>query len=115
MRKVQRWAVLAFVAMLLAGVYHLTHWPDAPIEDVSSAALGMMLLEKENRLYVLAVTKGSAAERAGVLPGDYLLRLEDEMLGGMSELEALMEDAQEPMELLIRREGQEIFIQLPVK
>ena len=116
MRKVIRFAVPAVALLLVAaGICFSLRQDDVPQQGGSSAALGMMMLEREKGLYVLAVTQDSLADKAGILPGDYLLCLDDEKLQDMIQLDALMDAAQGPMELLIRRDGQEIPIQLPVK
>ena len=75
MRKWLRYSVMLLAVLLLAaGLYGCLRKDDGYSMESSSTGLGLMLLEKDESLYVLAVTKGSPAEKAGVLPGDYLIQ-----------------------------------------
>lgn len=113
MRRIICWAALLLAALLLALGLHHTAVPDAalPVEG-SSAALGLMLLEKERGLYVLAVTKDSPADKAGVEPGDYLLRMEDVTLQDAASLEALLNGDAEVITLTVKRNGRELDVLL---
>lgn len=81
----------------------------------SSAGLGMMLLEKEQGLYVLAVTADSPAERADVRPGDYLVRAGEETLRSTAQLDALIDSDAGVLELCLKRNERELVIQLPTR
>lgn len=116
MRRVIRAAVLALaLAVIAAGVIHVFRREDAPMSGGSSAGLGLMLLEREKGLYVLAVTQDSPADKAGFRPGDYLLRADDVPLDGVTQLDALIDAAERELSVRIRRSGQEQMLRLPAR
>lgn len=116
MRKLLSCGALLLAGILLAlGIYHACT-PDAPLPTGnSSASLGLVLLEKENGLYVLAVTQDSPADRADIRPGDYLLRAETENVTTVPQLDALIAPARESIHVLLRRDGRELQIRLPIR
>lgn len=116
MRKWLRYSVLLLVVLLLAaGLYGCLRKDDGYSMESSSTGLGLMLLEKDESLYVLAVTKGSPAEKAGVLPGDYLIQADDIRLHHPDQLnEAIPANAGE-MQLQLMRDGEEIIVRLTTK
>lgn len=114
MRRMLRYAALLFVLLLIAaGVYQALRPDDGVHPEGSGAALGLMLLEREQGLYVLAVTQDSPADKAGVLPGDYLLRADEEPLADSGQLDALVREDAGEVTLLLRRDEQELQLQLP--
>ena len=119
MKKIIRWgaAVLVLAMLVIAGCLHgvRREVPTAP--SGSSAGLGLMLLEKENDagLYVLAVTQDSPADRAGVHPGDYLLRAGETELQKASQLDALLESGEGELLLTLRRDGKQLQLNLPTR
>lgn len=113
MRRLIRYAALVLALVLLGmGLYHGLSRDDALPTDYSSAALGLMLLEKPEGLYVLAVTQGSPADRSGVQPGDYLVALGDEPLSDLAHLEALLSAGGDAIPLTLHRDGKVILIRL---
>lgn len=114
MRRGIRAAVLLLaLAVLAAGLVHIFREEDAPISGGSSAALGMMLLEREKGLYVLAVTQDSPADKADVHPGDYLLRVEEIALDSVEQLDELIDGAEKEIAVWVRRNGEELLLRLP--
>lgn len=116
MRKWMRWAALAAALGLLALGLRFGLNRDAPISPEGSiASLGLMLLEKERGLYVLAVTQGSPAEKAGFCPGDMLIASQGESAAGIQWLEALLRTGEDSVPLTLRRDGEEMQLNLPVR
>lgn len=82
--------------------------------------IGAQLGLKDGRVIVIAPLKGTPAEKAGILAGDYILKVNDEDTAGWTvpqavtkirgargtevKLEILHEKAQKPVELAIRRD-----------
>lgn len=83
-------AFLAATALACSVYWHFR--TTAPTEETITriTALGMMVVEEENGLYVLAVTSDSRADRAGMEPGDRLLRANDVKLTSVTQLEEVM-------------------------
>ncbi|MBI5135972.1 MAG: ChaN family lipoprotein [Nitrospirae bacterium] len=77
--------------------------------------LGVMLDTKRDGLWVREVLPGSAAERAGVLAGDQLLRLDGTNLGEMVDLRVVLAGvvAGQRGKLVVARAGQEKELDLP--
>lgn len=116
MRKAIRTLVLALaLAVLAAGVFHFFRAEDAPRPGGSSASLGLMLLEKEKGLYVLAVTQDSPAEKANFCPGDYLIRADGIALDSVTQLDEMIDAAQQELSVRIRRNGKEMLLHLPAR
>lgn len=118
MRRFVRWLALAFAALVLAA--GLWSWLSASRKEqdaggVSSAALGLVLLESEQGVYVLAVSDKSPAWYAGLEPGDVILASGETQLSIPSALDALLETADSALPLTIRREGTEQMLLLPVR
>lgn len=115
-RKAIRAAVLLLaLAVLTAGLVHVFRPEETQITGGSSAALGMMLLEREKGLYVLAVTQDSPSDKAGFRPGDYLLLAEDVPLDSVAQLDALIDAAELELTVRVRRSEQELMLRLPAR
>lgn len=111
-----RWAVLiAALGLLILGLFFALRQEEPIAAADSTAALGLMLLEKEDGIYVLAVTQGSPAEKAGVCPGDTLIAPESEEAADIAWLEALLAAGEETVPLTLRRDGKELHLLLPVR
>ena len=113
MRGKLRCAILAaaLLGLLLAGVL-LHERPQDPPWAVDSAALGLLLLDAEEGVYVLAVSERSLADQAGLLPGDCILCAGDEALGEATGLNRLLEQGRERLPLTVRREDAVIRLEL---
>lgn len=106
----RRLIVLLLALCLLAGsaVLCLRLLPGEPAETATRmAALGLMLLDSEEGISVLAVRDSSPADRAGILPGDVLLRADGTRVADILQLEALLAKAQRQMCLDVRRNDEE--------
>lgn len=116
MRRQIRWMALLAALILLALGLVLGLKQEEPLSaDSSAASLGLMLLEKESGLYVLAVAQGSPAEKAGICPGDTLIAPEREEAADIAWLEALLATGEETVPLTLRRDGRELHLLLPVR
>lgn len=115
MRRRWGWAAAAALALLLACLALGLHQDKPRITGTSSAALGLMLLEKERGLYVLAVTQGTAADRADVHPGDVVIASGDSQAAGLAWLDALLTSGQETIPLTVQRDGKEVHLLLPLR
>lgn len=116
MRRAIRAAVLLLaLAVIAAGVIYSLRQEETQITGGSSAGLGLMLLEREKGLYVLAVTQDSPADKAGFRPGDYLLRADDVPLDSVTQLDALIDAAERELSVRIRRSGQEQMLRMPAR
>ena len=113
---VRRWicGALLVLAVTALGFYVLKTPEETPTAD-SSAALGMMLLEREAGLYVLAVTKDSPADRADIHPGDYLISAGDAPLREVRQLDKMIVDAGNALPLHLRRENEALWVNLPLR
>jgi S1-C subfamily serine protease len=78
------------------------------LPDAARAAAG-----QGSGLLVSSVQPGSAAEKAGVLLGDVLLRLGADRLGSAQALQAALENAEgQTLELVLLRAGQELRLEV---
>lgn len=117
MRKV--WAVILAIALALSGAglacHALCREKETEALPLSSASLGLLLLEKDGSLLVLAVNEGSPAEKAGFLPGDYLIQLEATPLRSVAHLDELLyaSAADQPVLMEILREKKTKILPIP--
>lgn len=111
--------IVVLVVLVLAGGMLLQglHREEALPQGGSGAALGLMLLEKEPPLglYVLAVTQESPADKAGIHPGDYLLKSGDTPLQTAAQLDAMIDAAADVLPLTLGRDGQQLQVRLPTR
>lgn len=118
MRRWLRWGALALAALLLAwGAYHVLNQDASPVYPAGegSAALGMVLLDDEDCVYVLAVSDQSPAHQAGLRPGDYILSADGTRVSSVDALDALLEAGGETLEITIRRQNRELKVTLPCR
>ncbi len=80
-----------------------------------SAALGLLLLDAEDGVYVLAVSDRSPAHQAGLQPGDCLVLADGVPLESASAFNDLLPRGQETILLTVRRGGQELRLELPCR
>ena len=113
MRK-KGWFALAVALAMLAGAWGLY----AAQSDPPSEGTGLVLLDSAEGVYVLAVAQRSAADQAGVAPGDYLLSAGETVLDTAAALDALIAQlppAQRAVPLTLRRDEGVLRLSLPVK
>lgn len=119
MTRAKKTALLALAAcvLLVAGwqAYRVFSVPTAlPASGNPVAALGLMLIEDADGLFVLAVTDNSPASSAGIRAGDHITMADGMPLESISQLETLVDDRQEayPMPLTVRRmnENKDIYL-----
>lgn len=98
-------ALLALTALLLAGIAK-------PQQDAAYGGAGLVLLDTENGPYVLAVTADSAADDAGVQPGDYLVQVDGKPAESAQQAFLLLQSAAQHAMLTLRRQGVAITVLL---
>lgn len=80
---------------------------DAEADATRMAELGLMLLDGDEGVSVLAVRDGSPADRAGIRPGDVVLQADGDDVGSIAQLEEALSHAQRQMCLELRRSQEE--------
>ena len=115
MRKYARWAWLIVLVLLVVGLYHGWHVSSPKSSVDSSASLGLMLLDREQGLYVLAVTEDSPAERADIRPGDYLLQAGGMPLQAAVQLDGMIDAQTKELHLTLYRDERELQVLLPTR
>ena len=80
-----------------------------------SASLGLVLLDRENGVYILAVSEGSAADQAGLLPGDCILHVAGDPLADAAAFDQLLKVGGPSLPMTIRRGTGEIHLTLPLR
>lgn len=112
MRGKARWALAAAVLLLAAGVFLVIRQEAAEPEKetAGSAALGLMLLDDDQGVYVLAVADQSPADEAGVAPGDYLLQAGGEAILTAEQMNDLAREAWSALELLLLRDEETLLL-----
>lgn len=118
MRRLVHWLLLTLAAIfVVAGIWHgIARSGQSPqITGSGSAALGLVLLNDDGCVYVLAVSDQSPAYHAGLEPGDYILRAGETTVEDFNVLNELIEAEQSSLRLTIRREGEERMVVLPCK
>lgn len=106
-------AVAAAVLCLIFVHPHLFPANEVPAAtaEPSAAALGLVVQDTDNGLYVLAVREGSAADLAGVRSGDYLLSVSGNAVSTADELESLLPAQEEgSLTFALLRYGAEVTI-----
>lgn len=118
MRRLLGWAVLVLAALLLAmGVYRGLSRGETPAYPAGegSASLGLVLLDDEDCVYVLAVTDQSPAHLAGLHPGDYILRADGRQVSDTAVLDEIVDAGGGTVEVTVRRQEKELKLTLPCR
>lgn len=115
----RRLIIVVLALCLLAGgvALYQSYQTDEPAESATRmAALGLMLLDGDEGVSVLAVRDGSPADRAGIEPGDVLLQADGSAVTDVLQLEELLAQAQQQMCIELRRSQEELVtLQLKVQ
>ena len=101
----------------IAAVYWIDTTPVPATSDQlasCSAELGLILVDEDDGLFVLAITENSTALHAGFRPGDKLLRSGDVHLTSAPKLESLLVSGPSTLDILLNRNGQEMLLELPL-
>ena len=88
------------------------------MEQVSGDVYGIGVYtaeDEQGRLVILSPMTDSPAEKAGFCPGDMLIASQGESAAGIQWLEALLRTGEDPVPLTLRRDGEEMQLNLPVK
>lgn len=111
--------VVLILCLLAAGVLVFRAGITAPSEEAVTrmAALGLVLLDSEEGVSVLAVRDQSPAERAGIQPGDVLLQANGMSFETILQLEEMLQGLnQQNMQLqLLRRQEELVTVKLSLK
>lgn len=116
----KRIILIAAVLLAAAGVaLACLHFPAQQHASPPSrmTELGLMLLEEEGGVYVLAVTDNSLACRAGIEPGDLLTEADGVTLTEITQLEGMLQasPAGGLLHLCLTRDGMPMTLALPVQ
>ena len=101
--------MVLMIAAAIAGAWRYLPAPSFQQNIVSTADLGLLLLDADDGISVLAVQDKSLAEQAGICPGDVLMRINAiplttvEMLDGL-----LMNNSEDPLLIDVQR-GNAVF------
>ena len=108
---------LALAAMGLALAFLCAPARENAAPPARMTELGLMLLEEEDGIYVLAVTDRSPACRAGIEPGDLLTGVNGDSLTEIAQLEAMLQDVPQSgsLRLGLLRDGSPMTLTLPVQ
>lgn len=101
--------LLAAVMLCVAGVgFWLTANTPADADVLGTDDLGMMMIEDEDGLYILAVREGSTADRCGIRPGDLLFMMEDTSVREVEDIDLIMADssAARGLDCMVLRKGE---------
>lgn len=111
-----RWQAAVILLVLIAVIACvLCRAPLSPDEITNTAEMGLILLDNTEGVAVLAVQDRSMADKAGILPGDVLLQVNDTLLHSVSELEQLMRSRAFPvLQMQIRRTDERFEIEIPL-
>lgn len=109
-------AVLALLLLAAAGIgwRSFVTAPEQPAA-VDSASLGLLLLDAEGSVYVLAVSDRSQADQAGLEPGDCILSAGEKQLPDTAAFNELLQMNRDQLLLTIRRDDRELRLTLPCR
>lgn len=117
MKKTVLCILLAVVVLAAVGAALPAFQPEAEEQPAAhaqrTAELGLMLLDEENGLFVLAITEYSPAWQAGFQAGDLLLSSGDTQLTSVLQLESMIASAGGEVPVLLDRSGRQLSLMLP--
>ena len=118
MAKAERRLFLLAVLLMLTAVFLLLPFDRQPsseesTDSKSTAALGMLLQNSEEGVYVLAVADGHPAARAGVHAGDLLMAVNDISVRRAEDVNRILQAAEGSVVLRIQCQGREEDVTLP--
>ena len=109
LRRLVAIVLVCAVAMCIALVWHARVNISSSESVTRMTALGLLLLDEDEGVSVLAVKDKSPADKAGILPGDILLQADGVSFDDILHLEELLKDKQHRMQLLLRREQEKLL------
>jgi len=113
MRRTRRAIVLIVVVLLAVScTLLLREEPQTRPAGRNSVGYGLVLLNEDERVYVLAVSEQSPADLSGVEPGVYKSTVNGEPVGTMEALDELLIGSPKAPELTIVRRRQELSLTL---
>ena len=115
----RRWALAAAVTMAFAAlavvVLAFPKPHEAPSASAGIAAMGLVLLEDDEGLYVLGVIDGSLACSAGIQPGDYLKTARNTSLATIAQLEELLSEQGGALPVTLVRRDETFTVNLSLR
>ena len=111
MRKPWRWMLPVLALVLTAAVLSLRIAPQHT-QAPDSAALGLLLLDTEAGVQVLAVSEGSMADACGLLPGDCILAADGTPLQDADAFNACLLAQPEALCLTVQRDERQLEVTL---
>lgn len=107
---------LLLCVLLFFCLHHSAPAPAMPEQPATrSAELGLILLDEDSGLFVLAITEDSPASRAGFHPGDLLLQSGNIHLTASTQLENMLHTQQDMLSILLERNGLHMYLNLPTR
>ncbi|MBQ2954491.1 MAG: PDZ domain-containing protein [Clostridia bacterium] len=108
--------VALLAVLVLAGLTLVLLIPQGKVAGVAdSASLGLLLLDQADGVYILAVSDGSAADHAGLQPGDCILHVAQTPLEDVASFNGYLTQQGQTLPLTIRRNGREMHLSLPLR
>lgn len=117
MRRRLRWLWLAAALLLALAVLTVLTGRIVPRRTTASdsVSLGLLLLDAEEGVYILAVSEGSAADAAGFRPGDRILAADGTPLSDVSAFNERLIASPGPLLLTVRRDADCLQLPLPCR
>ena len=113
MRRRIRWIMLLVAALLAVScILLLREEPQTRPAGRNSVGYGLVLLDEDERVYVLAVSEQSTADMSGLEPGDYITGVNGQAVTSMEALDELLIGSPKAPELTIVRRRQELSLTL---
>lgn len=109
-KRLAGWMVLMVLCVILGACA-----APSKASPVDSAQLGLVLLDDENCVYVLAVSDQSTACYAGLEPGDYILSADGMAVTSGITLDEMLLGGEESLQLIVQRQGRKIELTLPCR
>lgn len=97
------------VAMCIALIWHARVNTSSTESITRMTALGLLLLDEDEGVSVLAVKDKSPADKAGIRPGDVLLQADGVSFVDILQLETMLQNKQKQMQLLLRRDQEKLL------
>ena len=118
----RRWSIVTAIVLISAIVACGVLWfglrsPASHDREPRITAIGLLLLDDAEGLYVLGVSDGGLASDAGIQPGDYLTMAKGTALTTAAQLEALLDEMDEKtvLPITLDRRNQTITVNLAIR
>ncbi len=112
---VRRWRWILLLAALCVVVLFLSPRRMTEHEGGGSASMGLVLLDRAEGVYILAVSDQSPAHLAGLEPGDTIIASGDAAISSVDALDQLLGAGEEELSVTILRQGERLELTLPCR